>query len=110
MCVLDLPVIGNIFTWVKSNGSCRSRIVKFLMTEGLIARWDVKVQRVEHRDILDHCPIRIPNSKKNWGPKPFKVFNRWFNHPKFVEFVASSWQGLQVEGSPTFILAERLRS
>ncbi|CAK8566650.1 unnamed protein product [Lathyrus sativus] len=108
MNLVDILVIWNKFTWFKSNGSCRSRIDRFLLTEGLISKWNVNVQRVGDRDISDHRPIWIQNIKVNWGPKPFKVFKCWFNHPTFDEFVASTWNNFHIVGSPLFILAEKL--
>lgn len=64
-----------------------SRLDRFLVSEGLIARWNISGQCIGNRDISDHCPIWLLRSTKNWGPKPFRFINGWFEHKDFNTFV-----------------------
>ncbi|XP_058759955.1 uncharacterized protein LOC131633261 [Vicia villosa] len=86
MEVVDLPVIGNMFTWVNSNGKAR-----------------------RNRDISDHRPVWVKTSKLDWGPKPFKVFHCWYEHEDFLKFVKQEWEAFSVTGSSAFVLKEKLK-
>ena len=46
----------------------------------------------------------------NWGPKPFRTLDCWFDHPDFKNFVKSNWQELNFEGKPAFVLKEKLKA
>ncbi|XP_058785067.1 uncharacterized protein LOC131659978 [Vicia villosa] len=81
MELLDVPVLGNKHTWINSNGTASSRLDRFLLSEEIVQSWNVMAQRFGNRDISDHRPIWILTNKLNWGPKPFKVFKPWFEHP-----------------------------
>lgn len=45
----------------------------------------------------------------NWGPKPFKVFSYWYEHPDFVSLVKIVWNGSSVQGNHFFRFKEKLR-
>ncbi|XP_057426138.1 uncharacterized protein LOC130719534 [Lotus japonicus] len=49
------------------------------------------------QDISDHCPLLLRNVVQNWGSKPFRVLNCWFQNPVFRKFVVDHWSGLQVD-------------
>lgn len=72
--------------------------------------WDIECQVVEERSVLDHCPIWVKGMVKDWGPKPFKLFKRWFNHEGFRPFLEEACQSMQINGKPGFILKETLRT
>lgn len=43
-------------------------------------------------DILYHCPTLITVDKvQSFGPKPFKFFNFWVDHDKFLDWVFQGW-------------------
>ncbi|KAI5423508.1 hypothetical protein KIW84_046453 [Lathyrus oleraceus] len=77
MEVVDLPVVGNKHTWIKSYGSSSIRIGRFLLSGGLVNNWKIVAQVSGNRDISDHMLVWIKASNLNWGPKSFKVFNCW---------------------------------
>ncbi|CAK8562456.1 unnamed protein product [Lathyrus sativus] len=60
MEVIDLPIIGNQFTWFSSDG------------------------KPKNRDVSDHCPISIKGRQLNWGPTPFRSNNCWFENKHFL--------------------------
>ncbi|KAI5388032.1 hypothetical protein KIW84_073937 [Lathyrus oleraceus] len=41
MELVDLPMVENSFTWFKSNGSCKSRLDRLLLTAELINKWNI---------------------------------------------------------------------
>ncbi|MCH88921.1 transposon TX1 putative protein, partial [Trifolium medium] len=55
MKLIDVPLAGKKYTWFSADGKKRSRLNRFLMSEGLLSVWGVVSQKVGDRDILDHC-------------------------------------------------------
>ncbi|XP_058752306.1 uncharacterized protein LOC131625459 [Vicia villosa] len=108
MEVVDLP-IGNKFTWINSNGKTRSRIDRILLSKGILYQWKVVAQVTGNRDISDHRRVWLKSSILDRGPKPFKVFNSWFEHEDFLKFVRQQGESFKVQGSSAFILKEKLR-
>ncbi|XP_057423791.1 uncharacterized protein LOC130717555 [Lotus japonicus] len=110
MELLDIPLLGRKFTWVRPNGLQMSRLDRFLISPGWLNRWPDYVQEVLQRDILDHCPLLFKRVNQNWGPKPFRVLNCWFDDPRFQAFVGDSWREIQVEGRGIIALNEKLKT
>lgn len=52
----------------------------------------------------------VKDNNVNWGPKPFKVFNCWYDHPEFLEFVKNEWNLIQVVDSVAHILKYKIQS
>jgi hypothetical protein len=109
MEVIDVPVLGKKFTWFSSDGKSMSRIDRFLLSDGFITKFGVSGQWIGDRDISDHCPIWLIVSNENWGPKPFRVINGWFDHPDFYSFVENCWNGFDVRGKKAYVLKEKFR-
>jgi exonuclease III len=109
MAVIDVPVLGKKFTWFSSDGKSMSRIDRFLLSDGFIAKFSVSGQWIGDRDISDHCPIWLIVAEENWGPKPFRVINGWFDHPDFYSFVESRWKSFDVRGKKAYVLKEKFR-
>lgn len=57
--VVDIPVVGNMFTWYNSDCRPKSGLDRFLGSEGIISRWKILGQVTGLRDISDHKPIWI---------------------------------------------------
>ncbi|CAI8601773.1 unnamed protein product [Vicia faba] len=86
MELIDVPMLENKHTLINSNGSTSSMLDRFLMSEGLIQKWNIAARTSGNRDISDHRPVWILSTNLNWGPKPFKVFRTWYDHPEFMAF------------------------
>lgn len=96
--LIDVPYINNFFSWSNIKGSARSRLDRFLISESWMNHWKVVVQEVGLKDISNHASIWIKNNYLNWGPKLFRVFRCWFEHPNFRSFVVESWNSSQWKG------------
>ncbi|KAK2445688.1 hypothetical protein QL285_016590 [Trifolium repens] len=107
--VVDIPVTGKRFTWFSSDGSAMSRLDRFLLSDGFIEKGGFTNQCIGDRDISDHCPIWLECSNLNWGPKPFKFFNCWLQHPDFLSFVKDTWETSYFSGKSAFVLKEKLK-
>ncbi|GKV48319.1 hypothetical protein SLEP1_g55143 [Rubroshorea leprosula] len=80
---------------------------------GLLCIWNAKVlKKMEwelRRSVSDHCPILLKNEKIDWGPKPFKFFDAWFEKPGCMELITGVWKSSEVQGQKSFILKEKLK-
>ncbi|XP_058759273.1 uncharacterized protein LOC131632551 [Vicia villosa] len=106
---LVVPCKGKKFSWYSGDGRSMSRIDRFLLSEVIVDRWKVIGQKIEERDISDHCPVWLVLDNNNWGLKPFKFNNEWFSFDSFIPFIEKEWKEIQVEGRGDFILKEKLR-
>lgn len=84
--LVDVSCIGNSFTWFVGNRESVSRIDRFLIFESLLKRWGVVGQVIGRRDISDHFPIWLNINKEDWGAKPFRTNNAWFDNKDFLKF------------------------
>lgn len=109
MEMLDIPLIGRRFTWVRPNGSQMSRLDIILVSPSWFDKWSGFVQEVLQRDISDHCPLLLRISYQNWGPKPFRFLNCWFDDKRFRGFVEKTWHETKIEGRGAFVLMEKLK-
>ena len=48
-----------------------------------------------NRAISDHCPLMLETIKEDWGPKPFRSLDAWFNHLEFIKKVREEWSLLR---------------
>ncbi|CAK8571444.1 unnamed protein product [Lathyrus sativus] len=108
--VMDLPVFGNRFTWLNSNGKCRSRLDIILVDDRAISLLSLKNQVVGDRDVSDHRPVWLKSNFFNWGPKPFRTFNYWFSHKEFIPFVMKLWNSYLFTGTSCNILIKKLQA
>ncbi|KAF1864021.1 hypothetical protein Lal_00031175 [Lupinus albus] len=69
--LLDLPLSVRRFTWIKEDSKTKNRLGRFLISSD----WDLKW----HFD---------------WGPRPFRVLNAWFDDKDFAVFVKDGWETL----------------
>ncbi|XP_058746958.1 uncharacterized protein LOC131619936 [Vicia villosa] len=109
MMLVDIQVIGNLFTWLKPNGKACSRLDRILLSEDLVTTWGVVAQEMGMRDVSDHKPVWLKASRMNWGPKVFKVHRGWLEHKDFKDFVSKEWNEFNVKGSRAFVLKENLK-
>ena len=79
----DIPCIGKSFTWVRPNGTCKSKLDRVLVTDGWLDKWPDSFQCNLERNYSDHCPIIMKSKSIDWGPKPFKVFYAWLKNKEY---------------------------
>ncbi|CAI8594053.1 unnamed protein product [Vicia faba] len=70
---------------------------------------DMNLIDIPFKDLSDHCRIWITINNSNWGPKPFKVNNNWFDDKKFVIFMEKELKRLKVFSRGDYIIKEKLR-
>lgn len=57
MNLLDLPLLGNIFTGYQPFGGASSCLDRILISDGWWNLWGKTSQWAIPRDVSDHCPI-----------------------------------------------------
>ncbi|XP_058784197.1 uncharacterized protein LOC131658967 [Vicia villosa] len=107
--LVDVPCKDKRFSWISGDGKSKSRIDRFLISNNVISSWGVVGQWIGKRDISDHCPVWLMVDKEDWGPKPFKFNNEWFNHNHFFDFVKKEWDDIKFQGRGDYVLKEKLR-
>ncbi|XP_071705231.1 uncharacterized protein [Rutidosis leptorrhynchoides] len=90
--LVDLPLCGRLFTRVSDDGSKMSKLDRFLVSDEFLSLWsDLKVTACD-RKFSNHCPIALSNDDTDFGPKPFKIFDEWFNVEGIDSLIARSWE------------------
>ncbi|RZC28959.1 hypothetical protein D0Y65_000794 [Glycine soja] len=98
MEVEDIPCLGKPFTWVRPNGTCKSKLDRILVSDGWLDLWPDSSQFNLERNYSDHCPILLQSKTSDWGPKPFKVFDGWLKIKEFQQVVKECWSDYQPLG------------
>ena len=108
---MDLPLEGASFTWFRDSGTnCMSRIDRTLASVDWVDHFGNVCQSVLPRVVSDHCPLLVVASSVNKGRSAFKFENMWLKEEGFVEKVRQWWNGYCYSGSPSFILARKLKA
>ena len=104
---MDLPLVGGEFTW--SNGRVWSRLDRFLVSP----LWEAKYPEVNQRRLAqvnsDHYPILLDCGGIHRWRRYFKFENMWLIADGFVERVRAWWTTYQFMGTPSYILASKLK-
>ena len=67
-------------------------------------------QRVLPRVLSDHYSLLLEASVVRRGQSAFKFENMWLKAECFVDRVKQWWDGYSFAGSPSFILAQKLKA
>ncbi|GJS67993.1 RNA-directed DNA polymerase, eukaryota [Tanacetum coccineum] len=89
--LFDFPLGGRKFTRFDRDGAKASKLDRFLANQEFFELWKDASVSVLPRTISDHCPILLKVGSPNFGPKPFKVFDRWLTVADFRDLISSSW-------------------
>ncbi|GKV50472.1 hypothetical protein SLEP1_g57172 [Rubroshorea leprosula] len=107
--LVDLKLVNRRFTWYRPDGSSMSRLDRVLMSDEMCNLGREWVQQGLKRTVSDHCPIMVKTSAADWGPKPFRMFDAWQQHPQFRKAVEDKWKELNVEGYAGYRCLQKLR-
>ncbi|XP_071694021.1 uncharacterized protein [Rutidosis leptorrhynchoides] len=89
--LLEVPLGGRLFTRVSDDGLKFSKLDRFLVSGPLLDKWrDLSAVALDRKH-FDHCPIMLCEVEKNYGPKPFKIFDVWFDEDDVDQVVSNAW-------------------
>ncbi len=88
----------------------KSRIDRFLLSTEWEVHFSSLSQKALPRFASDQFPIILDNGGFYHGRSYFKFKNMWLRHGDFVEKVRIWWEGYDVHGSPSFVLANKLKA
>jgi hypothetical protein len=108
MGLMDLPLAGGVSTW--ANNLSWSRLDPFLVSPDWELSYPGLMQKKLLRVCLDHAPIVLMRGCVQNGKNAFKFENMWLKEEGFVDKVKSWWPSFYFLGSPSFILAKKLRA
>ena len=88
----------------------RAVLVRFLRFVQFLQFGEHLYQQVLPRVLLDHCPLLLEAGVVRRGQSAFKFENMWLKVKGFVDRVKQWWDGYSFVGSPSFILAQKLKA
>ncbi|KAJ0694981.1 putative RNA-directed DNA polymerase [Helianthus annuus] len=103
----EFDLKGSRFTCVRGNGRKLSKIDRFLVCSEFFDRWPNTTFRALPVRFSDHGPILLITQMKNFGAKPFRVFNSWLKKEGYKEAVEKSLEGLNISGPPDSVLIQK---
>ncbi|XP_071713248.1 uncharacterized protein [Rutidosis leptorrhynchoides] len=77
--LIEIPLGGRLFTRVSDDGLKFSKLDRFLVSDVFFSFWNSLSTIAVDRKHSDHCPIMLTDMETNFGPKPFKIFDAWFD-------------------------------
>ncbi|KAK9068551.1 hypothetical protein SSX86_012666 [Deinandra increscens subsp. villosa] len=90
--LIDLNMGGRRFTFLSSSGDSLSKLDRILICNNYFNRWPSSSIHALPRVWSDHCPVILKTFGNDFGPRPFKCFNSWFELQDFdstVQMAAS---------------------
>ncbi|GKV27589.1 hypothetical protein SLEP1_g36748 [Rubroshorea leprosula] len=107
--LVDVKLSNRKYTWYKPDGTAMSRLDRFLLSTEMSNTEGEWIQQGLPRNISDHCAIVLKSRTSDWGPKPFRVWDAWQQHPDFKKFVEDKWSELAVEGFAGYKCQQKLK-
>ncbi|KAH0644226.1 hypothetical protein KY284_032110 [Solanum tuberosum] len=86
-----------------------SRVERFLISTGWSDNFGAVNQLALPKVTSDHRPIVLESGDWSANPSYFKFENTWLQHDGFTEKVKEWWQSYNVNGTPDYILAQKLK-
>ena len=108
--VEEPPWVGSKFTWVRPNGSARSKLDRFLVSADWLTKWPGTTQFTLERNFSDHCPLLLRSKNSDWGPKPFRIMDCWLSDASFKKAVTESWTSNQISGWGGYVLKQKIKA
>ncbi|XP_041015022.1 uncharacterized protein LOC121257839 [Juglans microcarpa x Juglans regia] len=106
--LVDLALVGGFATW--ANNHSWSQLDRFLISPEWKSHFpDVWQKRLPSIN-SDHLPILLDCSGIRGGRRYFKFENMWLKSEGFVERVRQWWSSYQLQGTPSFVLAGKLKA
>ncbi|XP_022007479.1 uncharacterized protein LOC110906687 [Helianthus annuus] len=103
---------GKKFTYlVNRRGVCKmSRIDRLFVCDNIFNKWPNACVRALNREFSDHAPLFLSLCDTNFGPKPFRWFDSWFDRKGCEEIVCLTLLGWINQGTADLNLIRKLKA
>jgi hypothetical protein len=110
--LVDLPLGGGgKYTWSSgTENPSLSRIGRFLISSDWEDHFPDVVQNLLPQPLSDHHPLILETGKLTGGKRSFKFENMWLKTEGFVDRVKDWWSTYSFIGTPSFVLASKLKA
>ncbi|KAF5775443.1 putative RNA-directed DNA polymerase [Helianthus annuus] len=105
--LLEYDMKGFRFTCSRENGKKLSKLDRILVNPEFFNKWPTTSLRALPFLYSDHCPIVLEVGDKNFGPKPFRVFDIWLDKEGFKEAVEQAVSSFCPTGAPDLSLTAK---
>ncbi|GJS12092.1 RNA-directed DNA polymerase, eukaryota [Tanacetum coccineum] len=89
--LIDLPLEGYSFTWSHKSASKMSKLDRFLISKGLLARFPYISTLCLDKHLSNHQLILLRELQVDYGPTPFRFFQSWSSRKGFDKMVEDLW-------------------
>ncbi|XP_071708158.1 uncharacterized protein [Rutidosis leptorrhynchoides] len=90
--LIDIPLGGLKFTRISDDGLKYSKLDRFFVSEACISRCvDIAACTLD-RNHYDYFPIILKVCANDFGPRPTRVFNNWFEDVECEELIKNAWK------------------
>lgn len=100
---------GQKFTRVSDDGRKFSKLGRFLVSPTFNLVWrNLGVKALERR-WSDHFPIMLGDSNRDFGPKPFNLFDTWLAGEDMENLVRMEWDKEVITKRPDCVFKDKLK-
>ncbi|XP_071705156.1 uncharacterized protein [Rutidosis leptorrhynchoides] len=108
--LIEIAINGRKFTRISDDGSKFSKIDRFLVSDKFLSLWDdLSIIALERRE-SDHFPLLLREKIIDFGPKPFKVFDKWFSRIGVDVIIQEAWNNSVGGTRKDCIFQDRLKN
>ncbi|KAL8531126.1 hypothetical protein ACS0TY_007949 [Phlomoides rotata] len=105
----EIPLVGRSYKWYRPDGSCKSKLDRLLVNSNWLTMLPNVILKDGKRSFSNHIPIFIEGYIKYWGPKLFKFFNQWLQHPTFKKMMDEAWKESSRRGGQALLEQGKFR-
>ncbi|XP_071704285.1 uncharacterized protein [Rutidosis leptorrhynchoides] len=87
----EIPLGGMKFTRISDDGLKYSKLDRFLVSEACMTTWVGISACTLDRGHSDHCPIILKDSNFDFGPRPVRIFDSWFENVECDDLIRNAW-------------------
>ncbi|GJY40544.1 RNA-directed DNA polymerase, eukaryota [Tanacetum coccineum] len=110
MSLSDIPMGCKRFTRIDDNNLKFSKLDRFLVDEKFLSLWQDLMVIPLDRKCSDRCPIMLRDKFIDFGPKPFRVFDAWWEEKDVDEVVKRAWLLPVNSTAPDKVFRDRLKN
>ncbi|XP_071714280.1 uncharacterized protein [Rutidosis leptorrhynchoides] len=89
--LIEIPISGRKFTRISDDGTKFSKLDRFFVMDKFLSLWDDLSIIALDRKLSDHVPLILRDKVIDYGPKPVKVFDVWFDKEEAGEVIVEAW-------------------